>query len=113
MGGIFDRLNTELETFGKRAQRAMEEGKLSLERFRLQRDRDEAARKLGYLFHRRERGTSVDSLELDAWLTRIDSLDASIARVEREMASTRGEAVTVSQAPPPAGATTGEAEVVG
>ena len=112
MAGIFDRLNTELETFGKRAQRALDEGKHQLERFRLQRDRDEAARKLGYLFHRRERGTTVDPLELDAGLVRIDTIDASIARVEREMAAAKGEAVTVSEVPPPAGAQTGEAEVV-
>jgi hypothetical protein len=112
MAGIFDTLNRELETFGKRAQQALDEGKLQLERFRLQRERDEAARKLGYLFHRRERGRTVDPLEIDAWLQRMDAHDAAIARVEREMASTRGESVTVSDVPPPAGAQTGEAEVV-
>ena len=112
MAGIIQRLNSELETFGKRAQQALDEGRLQLERFRLQRDRDEAARKLGYLMHRRERGQTVDQLEVDAWLVRIDNLDAAITRVEREMAATKGELVTVSDAPPPPGATTGEAEVV-
>jgi hypothetical protein len=112
MAGIIQRLNSELETFGKRAQQALDEGRLQLERFRLQRDRDEAARKLGYLMHRRERNQPVDPLEIDAWLVRIDNLDAAITRVEREMAATKGELVTVNQAPPPPGATTGEAEVV-
>ena len=112
MAGILNRLNHELETFGRRAQQALDEGKLQLERFRLLRERDEAAKRLGFLFHRRERGTMVDPLELDAWLTRIDGHDASVARVEREMAATKGEAVTVSETPPPAGSQTGEAEVI-
>jgi hypothetical protein len=112
MAGILQRLNSELETFGKRAQQAFDDGRLQLEKFRLQRDRDEAARKLGYLAHRRERGSTVDPLELDAWLVRIDNLDAAITKVEREMAATKGEMVTVNQTPPPPGAETGEAEVV-
>ena len=112
MAGILDTLNRELETFGKRAQQALDEGKLQLERFRLQRDRDDAARKLGYLVHRRDRGRTVDPLEVDAWMQRIDAHDASIARVEREMAAAKGESVTVSDAPPPATAQTGEAEIL-
>lgn len=112
MAGIFDRLNQELETFGKKAQQALDGGKLQLERFRLLRERDEAARRLGYLIHRRERGQSVDPLELDAWLQRIDTQDAAIAKVEREMAAARGESVTVSETPAPSTAETGEAEIV-
>jgi hypothetical protein len=112
MARFIDRLNQELETFGRKAQQALDEGKLQLERFRLQRERDEAARRLGYLFHRRERGRTVDPLEIDAWLQRIDRLDEAIAKVEREVAAVKGEAVTVSESPPPASATTGEAEVV-
>jgi hypothetical protein len=112
MAGIFDTLNRELETFGKRAQQALDEGKLQLERFRLQRERDEAAKKLGYLFHQRERGRTIEQTELDAWLQRMDAHDAAIMRVEREMATVKGESVTVSDAPPPASAQTGESEVV-
>ncbi|HWA59149.1 MAG TPA: hypothetical protein VG692_17990 [Gemmatimonadales bacterium] len=111
MAGIFDRLNSELETFGKRAQQALDEGRLQIERFRLARERDEAAKKLGYLVHRRDRGNVVDPLEVDAWMVRIDNLDASIAKVDREMSATKGEGVTVSEAPAPAGAETGEAQV--
>lgn len=112
MAGLLDRLNQELESFGRKAQQALDEGKLQVERFRLQRERDEAARQLGYLTHRRERGRTVDPLEIDAWLVRIDRQDEAIAKVERELAARKGEVVSVSQAPPPAGATTGEAEVV-
>jgi hypothetical protein len=113
MAKILDRLNQELESFGRKAQQALDEGKLQLERFRLQRERDEAARRLGYLFHQRERGHSIDQLEIDAWLTRMDLHDRDIAKVERDLAARKGEAVTVSEAPPPASAQTGEAEVVG
>ena len=112
MTPILERLNRELEIFGQRARKALDEGKLQLERFRLLRERDEAAKRLGYLVHRRERGRTVDPAEIEGWLGRIDTLDAGIARVELEMAARAGEAVTVSQAPPPASATTGEAEIV-
>lgn len=112
MAGILDRLNSELETIGKRAKDALDEGRLQIERFRLQRERDEAAKKLGYLVHRRDRGNAVEPLEIDAWMVRIDNFDASIARVDREISAAKGEAVTVSETPAPAGATTGEAEVV-
>jgi len=112
MSGLIDKLNHELETFGRKAQQALDGGKLHLEKFRLQRERDEAARRLGYLFHRRERGQQVEATEIDAWLTRIDEHDASIAKLEREIAAVKAEAVTVSEAPPPAGATTGEAEII-
>ena len=90
MAGIFDTLNRELVHFGKRAQQALDEGKLQLERFRLLRERDEAAKRLGFLFHQRERGRTVDPQEVDAWLLRIDAHESSITRVEREMAASRG-----------------------
>jgi hypothetical protein len=112
MARIIDRLNQELESFGKKAQQALDEGKLQLERFRALRERDEAARRLGYLLHRRERGRTVDQLEVEAWMQRIDGHDADIARIERELSAKKGEVVVVSDSPPPASATTGEAEVV-
>src|SRR5688572_21041047 len=112
MAGIFDRLNSELESFGKKAEKAIDTGRLQLEKFRLQRERDEAARKLGYLSHRRERGQPVEPQEFDAWLVRIDVLDESIQKVEREMATTKAEVVSVSNEPAPSGATAAESEVV-
>lgn len=96
MSGIFDRLNNELESIGKKAQKAFDDGRLQIEKFRLQRERDEAAKKLGYLFHQRERGRTVDQLEMDAWLVRIDVLNESIEKVEREMATAKAEVVSVS-----------------
>jgi hypothetical protein len=112
MSGLIDKLNQELESIGRKAKEAIDGGKLQLEKFRLQRERDEAARRLGYLVHRRERGQQVDAAEVEAWMARMDEHDAGIAKLDRELAATRAEQVTVSEAPPPTAATTGEAEVV-
>jgi hypothetical protein len=102
MAGLFDRLNQELEDFGKRAKDVLDEGRLQLERFRVQRERDEAARQLGYLVHRRDKGTTVDPLEIDAWLKRIDSANENLDRLDRAIAATRadGVTVTVTETPP-------------
>ncbi len=112
MAGILDRLNKELESFGRKAQAALDEGKLRLERLRLQRERDQVASRLGYAYYRRERGQAVDQYEIEKYLQQLDDLGHAIARVEREIASVRPEAVSVSEAPPPGDSTTAEATVV-
>jgi hypothetical protein len=112
MASIFDKLNSELESIGRKAEKAIDTGRLQIEKFRLQRERDEAAKKLGYLIHQKERGRTIDPLEIDAWLVRIDVLEESIQKVEREMATSKGEVVSVSTEPPPASAQTAESEVV-
>jgi hypothetical protein len=110
MAGFIERLNQELETFGRKAQAALDEGKLQLERLRLRREQDEAARLLGLLYHRKTRGQDTDVLEFDAHLVRLDNLATALARVDREIAAAKGEEVSVSDAPPPA--STVPAEVV-
>ncbi|HXG44247.1 MAG TPA: hypothetical protein VNJ71_05735 [Gemmatimonadales bacterium] len=112
MAGILDRLNKELESFGKKAQAALDEGKLRLERLRLQRERDQVASRLGYAFHRRERGQAVDQYEIEKYLQQLDELGNAIARVERELASVRAETVSVGDAPPPGASAPAEAAVV-
>ncbi|HSB55543.1 MAG TPA: hypothetical protein VLD58_14380 [Gemmatimonadales bacterium] len=82
MAQLFDRLNQELETFGKRAQAALDEGKLQIELLRHRRQQDRAARELGLLIHRRERGGDVDQRRIDAALLRLDDLAAEITRLE-------------------------------
>ncbi len=111
MAKMLERLNQELESFGKKAQQVLDDGKLQLERFRLQRERDEAARRLGYLVHRRDRGRTADPQEIEAWLRRIDEHDEAIEKVERQLSSSLGEAVTVRDTPAPASAQPAEAEV--
>ena len=90
---LFDRLNQELEAFGKKAQAALDEGKLQIEVLRIRRRRDNAARDLGLLIHRRERGGAVEATRVDALMLRIDDLQADIARLERQIAESRGTSV--------------------
>jgi len=90
MAQLFDRLNQELETFGKRAQAALDEGKLQIELLRHRRHQDRAACELGLLIHRRERGGEVDVRRIDAVLLRLDDLGAEIVRLEARIAARRG-----------------------
>ena len=86
---LFDRLNQELEAFGKKAQAALDEGKLQIELLRLRRRLDSAARDLGLLVHRRERGGDTDARRFDAIMLRIDDLQADVARLEKQIAESR------------------------
>ena len=88
---LFDRLNQELEAFGKKAQAALDEGKLQIELLRIRRRRDNAARDLGLLVHRRERGGEGEAPRIDALMLRIDDLQADIARLERQIGESRGD----------------------
>ena len=86
---LFDRLNQELEAFGRKAQAALDEGKLQIELLRVRRRQDSAARELGLMVHRRERGGAVESNRIDALLVRLDDLKAEIARLEAQIAEAR------------------------
>ena len=91
MSGILDKLNKELEQFGRRAQAALDERKLQLERMRLRREQDEAARQLGMLHYRKTRGQEVDPLEFDAYLVKLDNLATALTRVDQDIAATKTE----------------------
>ena len=101
MPSLFDKLNSELETFGRRAQAAMDEGKLQIELMRLRRQRDNVARDLGLLTYRRERGTTVEDRRVEALMLKLDDQEAEIARLKRQLSAMRGEGVSVSDEPPP------------
>jgi hypothetical protein len=87
---LFDRLNQELEAFGKKAQAALDEGKLQIELLRVRRRQDNAARELGLMVHRRERGGALEPRRIDALMLRLDDLQAEIARLELQIAESRG-----------------------
>jgi hypothetical protein len=116
---LLDRLNQELEAFGKKAQAALDEGKLQIEQLRVRRRRDQTARDLGLLVYRRERsGGESDPRRMDPLLLRLDELEAELARLDGQIARARqqrpgtGTGPTTSQEPPasPApSATTAEA----
>ena len=91
---LFDRLNQELSEFGKKAQAALDEGKLQIELLRYRRKQDSAARDLGMLVHRRERGGEGDPRRMDALLFRLDDLQKDIARLEGQIAEARRQRAT-------------------
>jgi len=82
---LFERLNQELEAFGRKAQWAVDEGKLQIELLRVRRQQDSAARDLGLLVHRRERGSEADPGRIDALLLRLDELGGAIGRLEGQV----------------------------
>ena len=111
---LFDRLNQELEAFGKKAQAALDEGKLQIELLRLRRRQDRTARDLGMLVHRRERGGDTDSRRFDALMLRLDDLQAEVSRLERQISQARrkgpaGAEPVASQAAPETSGTSGGA----
>lgn len=113
MPTLFDKLNQELETFGRRAQAAVDEGKLQIELMRVRRQRDNAARDLGLLTYRRERGDDVEARRVEALMLKLDDQEAEITRLKRQLAAARGETVSVSDdplPPPPGPSATGAPE---
>jgi len=97
---LFDRLNQELSEFGKKAQAALDEGKLQIELLRYRRKQDNAARDLGLLIHRRERGGEFEQRRMDALLLRLDDLEKEISRLEGQIAEARRQrATSVAVAP--------------
>jgi hypothetical protein len=102
MSSLMDRLQKELEQLGKNAQEALEEGKTRVRVLRLERQRDNAARDLGMLTWRKERGGEVDARRIESLLFRLDDLDAEIARAKAEAGSTAEPTADVTPPPPPA-----------
>ena len=96
---LFDRVNQELEAFGKKAQAALDEGKLQFELLRLRRRLDNTARDLGLMVHRRERGSETEPRRIDALLLKMDDLQAEIGRLERQISESRRGSPTVETAP--------------
>ena len=97
---LFDRLNQELSEFGKKAQAALDEGKLQIELLRYRRKQDNAARDLGLLIHRRERGGEVEPRRMDALLLRLDDLQKDIARLEGQVAEARRQRASAHPSQP-------------
>jgi hypothetical protein len=101
---LFDRLNHELESFSKKAQKALDEGRLQVELLRVRRQRDKAARDLGLFVYRREREHEgmregdVTPPQLEPLLLRLDDLSAEIRRLEQQIAGLRRD---VAAEPPP------------
>ncbi len=92
MTTILDRLNHELESFGRKAHAALDEGRFQIELMRLRRQRDSVACDLGRVIYKRERGKDIEQIRIDALMLRLDDIEAAIEKVERQMGSIRAEA---------------------
>jgi hypothetical protein len=101
MTTVFDRIRAELEQIGEKAKETLEQARLQLEKSRLTTLRDDTAKDLGLLVYQKTRGEEVDPDRRDALIERLDDLQAQLARVERELATLKGEEVSVGNDPAP------------
>jgi len=99
MASIFSKLNSELESFGRRASAALDEGRLQIELLRVKRRRDNAARDLGMIAYHREKGVEADQRRVDALVLKIGDLEAQIASIETQIATQKAEVVSVTETP--------------
>ena len=106
---LFDRVAAGLETLGKKANQALDEGKLRVELARVRRRMDNAARDLGYLTYRQAAGTPAAPGDVESYTRRIAEAEAAVARIEADIEQVKqrgkgaapaspGEAPTASQA---------------
>jgi septation ring formation regulator EzrA len=86
---LYDRLNQELEAFGKKAQAALDEGKLQIELLRFRRRQNAVARDLGFTVHRRERGGETEAGRAEGLMAQLDELQKDIARIENQISEAK------------------------
>ena len=110
MANLFDRLNKELEDFGKKAQSAFDEGRVRLDLMRLRRKQDNTARDLGLLYYQKKREGEVDKSQIEALLKRMDDVRKNIEELEEQLRNAKAAADVGAQPAPEA--ETAEAEVV-
>jgi hypothetical protein len=87
---LMDRVAAGLETLGKKANQALDEGKLRMDLLRTRRRLDQAARALGYLTYRQGRGEPAPQAEVEALTRRMAEAEEEAARIEAEIAALKG-----------------------
>jgi hypothetical protein len=112
---LFDRVAAGLETLGKKANQALDEGKLRVELARVRRRMDGAARDLGYLTYRQAKGTPPGPGDVESLTRRIAEAEIAAARIEAdiEQVKQRGKGAgtaSAAEAPPAAAEATSESE---
>ena len=88
---IFDRLTSGLDTIGRKAGQALDEGKLRMELMRVRRRKDNAARDLGYIVYRQTKGATPAEGEVEGLSLRIAESEAEIERVEARIVEVRAD----------------------
>jgi hypothetical protein len=94
---LFDRFAAGLDTIGKRATQALDEGKLRVDLARVRRRMDGAARALGYITYRQAKGEASSPNDIETLTRRIAEAEAEVARIEAALAE-----VSPPHATPPA-----------
>jgi len=89
--GIGDRIRSGIDTLSRKANLAIDEGRLRMELLRVKRRRDNAARDLGYVVYRQSQGTAPAEGEADALTKRIADADAAMAKIEDDLRNLQQE----------------------
>ena len=79
---LIDRFTAGLETLGKKANQALDEGKLRVDLVRARRRMDGAARNLGYVTYRQAKGQAPPEGEVAALTRRIAEAEAEVERIQ-------------------------------
>ncbi len=98
---LIDRVAAGLETLGRKANQALDEGTLRMDLLRTRRRLDQAARALGYLTYRQGRGEPAPQAEIEALTRRMADAEAEAARLEAEIAALKGGPSTPAGGPGP------------
>ncbi len=107
---LFDRVAAGLDTLGRKANQALDEGKLRVDLARVRRRMDGAARSLGYLTYRQSKGETASPAEIETLTRRIADAEADVARIEAALAEVKRRGSGDAGAP---GAATGGAATGG
>lgn len=87
---LWDKLRSELDRAGKKAQHAIDEGKLRLEILRTRQFADKAAQALGYALHRDHAGLQpLDEAMRARLLAAIQERLAEVERLEEQLETSR------------------------
>ena len=88
---LMDRIAGELQMLGKKANQALDEGKLRVDLLRARRRMDAAARDLGYVTYRQAKGKGAPEGEIASLTRRITEAEAEVARIRAAIDKIRGE----------------------
>jgi len=100
---LLDRFTAGLETLGKKANQALDEGKLRVELSRVHRRMDHAARDLGWLTYRQAKGSPAAPGDVEALTRRIAEGEAEAQRLEDQIAQVKQRGASRPASTPDAG----------
>ena len=99
---LMDRVAAGLETLGRKANQALDEGKLRVDLLRARRRMDGAARDLGYVTYRQAKGQNAPEGEVESLTRRIAEAEAEAARIQAAIDKIGAERRGAAPGTPPA-----------